>query len=48
MHKNVNCLQDFFSSDKLSKKERDINFLKYDSLVRFDDFIVKICFICTN
>ena len=26
VHKNVNCLQDFFSSDKLSKKVRDIKF----------------------
>ena len=26
VHKNVNCLRDFFSSDKLSKKVRDIKF----------------------
>ena len=26
VHKNVNCLRDFFSSDKLSKKVRDIRF----------------------
>ena len=45
VHKNINCLWDFFSSDKLSKKVRDIKFWKYHSLVRFDDFIVKICFI---
>ena len=45
VHKNVNCLRDFFSSDKLSKKVRDIKIWKYDSFVRFDNFIVKICFI---
>ena len=28
VHKNVNCLQDFFLSDKLSKKVRSIIFLK--------------------
>ena len=38
---NITCLQDFFSNIKLSKKERDINFLKYFSKVHFDNFIVK-------
>ena len=41
MNKNINCLRDFFSSDKLSKNVRDIKFRKYDSLFRFDNFIVK-------
>ena len=33
VHKNVYCLRDFFSSDKLSKKVCDIIFFKYNSLV---------------
>ena len=33
VHKNVTCLRDFFSSDQLSKKVRDIKFWKYNSLV---------------
>ena len=45
VNKNINCLQDFFSSDKLTKKGHDIKFWKYDSLFSFDNFIVKICFI---
>ena len=45
VHKNINCLQDFFSSDKLSKKVRDIKFWKFNRLVRFEYCIVKIRFI---
>ena len=31
VNKNINCLRDLFSSDKLSKKVRGIKFLKCDS-----------------